>query len=320
MTEGQLRQKVVSIIQEWIGSNESMGSHRKIIDIYNSHKPLARNYIVKYTDSWCAATVSAAAIVAELTDIIPTECGCGQMIELFKKIGEWHESDSYKPEPGDIIFYDWQDSGIGDNSGWPDHVGIVEIIAGTTITVIEGNKNDAVGRRNIQVNGKFIRGYGVPNYSSKADAKDEVNDSGDLKIGDIVNFTGNKHYGSSYAGAKDSQCRNGKAKVTAISKGNAHPYHLVAVSGGGSNVYGWVDMSDIQGMKSSEIKVGDKVEYSGKVHYTSSYAGAKSSACKSGTAEVTAISKGKPHPYHLKHTGKGCTVYGWVDYDKVSKS
>lgn len=322
MTEAQLRQKVVGVLQGWIGRKESDGSHKEIIDIYNGHKPLARGYAVKYTDAWCATCASAAAIIAGLTDIIPTECGCSNMIELFKKLGAWQENDAYKPEPGDYIFYDWQDSGSGDNIGNPDHVGVVEKIAGSTITVIEGNKNNAVERRNIQVNGRYIRGYGVPKYSSKADAKDEPVVSGNLKIGDVVNFTGNKHYASSYAGAKPVSCRGGKAKVTAISKGKPHPYHLIAVSGGNSNVYGWVDASDIEGAAdtgSSEIKSGDTVEYSGNVHYPSSYAGAKAVSCKGGTAKVTEISKGKPHPYHLVHTGKGCTVYGWVDADKVSK-
>ena len=60
-------------------------------------------------------------------------------------------------------------------------------------------------------------------------------------------------------------------------------------------------------------------EVSGSVHYTSSYASGKSRACKGGKAKVTQISKGKPHPYHLVSAEKGCTVYGWVDADKVSK-
>ena len=88
------------------------------------------------------------------------------MIALFQKLGKWIENDAYVPSPGDVIFYDWQDSGSGDNTGWPDHVGIVETISGSTITVIEGNKSNAVGRRTLQVNGKYIRGYGVPKYSS----------------------------------------------------------------------------------------------------------------------------------------------------------
>lgn len=160
------RSAVVAKAQSWVGLKESNGSHKKIIDIYNSHKPLARGYKMKYTDSWCAGTVSSISIELGYTAIIPTECGCGQMIELFKKLGSWQENDSYKPSPGDIIFYDWDDSGSGDNTGWPDHVGVVEKVSGNTITVIEGNKSDAVGRRTIAVNGKFIRGYGVPKYES----------------------------------------------------------------------------------------------------------------------------------------------------------
>ena len=167
MTEAQVRAKVVDAFKAWIGCKESNGSHKKIIDIYNNHKPLARGYKVKYTDAWCATAASAAAIVAGLTDIIPTECGCAAMIQLFKNMGRWQENDAYKPQAGDYIFYDWDDSGVGDNTGNPDHVGVVVSVTGSTIRVIEGNKNNAVGYRDIAVNGKNIRGYGIPNYASK---------------------------------------------------------------------------------------------------------------------------------------------------------
>ncbi len=328
MTETQARQHIVGIMQGWIGRKERDGSHKAIIDTYNEHKPLARGYSVKYTDAWCATTISAAAIKAGFEDIIPLECGCGQMVQLSQKMGIWQENDAYHPEPGDIIMYDWQDSGAGDNTGWPDHVGMVEKVAGNTITVIEGNMNDAVGRRNIQVNVRYIRGYILPKYAGKADKPNEPNTSGNLKVGDIVTFTGKNHYSSSYASARKVSCMSGQAKVTAINEKGAHPYHLVAVRGKGSNVYGWVDAADIQGAASGSgpsggtvaIKVGDTVNYSGNVHYTSSYKGAKSSPCKGGTAKVTAINKTGAHPYHLKHTGSGCTVYGWVDADKVSRS
>ncbi len=61
-------------------------------------------------------------------------------------------------------------------------------------------------------------------------------------VGDIVNFTGNRHYTSANAVSGPS-CRGGKAKITQIYQPNKakHPYHLIAISGGGSNVYGWVD-------------------------------------------------------------------------------
>ena len=164
------RQKLVNMAASFIGCKESDGSHRQIIDIYNAHKPLARGYAVKYTDAWCATFVSAMAIKCGLTDIIPTECSCGKMIELFKKLGVWQESDARVPQPGDVIFYDWDDSGRGDNTGNSDHVGIVEKISGTTITVIEGNYSDAVKRRTLKVNGRYIRGYGVPKYKASSSA------------------------------------------------------------------------------------------------------------------------------------------------------
>lgn len=168
MTEKELRAKVVSIAEKYLGCKESNGSHRKIIDLYNSHKPLARGYPVKYTDAWCATFVSAVFIEAGLTEIAPTECGCGAMINLYKKIGRWEENDAYVPSPGDVVMYDWQDNGIGDNTGAADHVGIVVSVSGNSIKVIEGNMSDAVGYRTLRVNGKYIRGYCLPKYSAKA--------------------------------------------------------------------------------------------------------------------------------------------------------
>lgn len=162
-----LRTKVVEQMQAWIGYNEADGSHKKIIDIYNSHKPLARGYAVKYTDAWCATTVSAVAVKLGYTKIIPTECSCTKMIELLKKINSWVEKDSYVPLPGDIIFYDWDDNGVGENTNGPEHVGIVEKVVGNKITVIEGNYKNAVTRREIAVNGKYIRGFGVPKYDAE---------------------------------------------------------------------------------------------------------------------------------------------------------
>ena len=166
--------KVVEKAISWIGKKESNGSHREIIDLYNSHKPLASNYKVKYTDSWCATFVSAVSIALGYTDIIPTECSCERMIALFKKAGIWVENENRTPSPGDIIFYDWDDSGSGDNKGWSDHVGIVEKVSGGKITVIEGNYSNAVKRRTIAVNGKGIRGYGVPKYDNGTAASPET--------------------------------------------------------------------------------------------------------------------------------------------------
>lgn len=160
---------IIKQAQAWLGRKESDGSHKEIIDIYNSHKPLARGYKMRYEgDGWCSTFVSAVAIKCNATDIIPTECGCEPHINLFKKIGCWIEDESITPKPGWIIFYDWQDNGIGDNKGYSDHIGIVEKVENGKITIIEGNCSDMVKRTTFAVNGKFIRGYGVPKYEGES--------------------------------------------------------------------------------------------------------------------------------------------------------
>lgn len=169
MTENQLRNKVVEQAKKWYGCKESDGSHKKIIDTYNKISPLPRGYKVQYNDEWCATFVSAVGAVCGLSDIIPAECSCNQMIALHKELGTWVEDDKYRPSVGDIIMYDWDDSGAGDNKGVADHVGIVTDVEGNTITVIEGNKGSGyVGYRAMTVNGKYIRGYCVPDYAKKS--------------------------------------------------------------------------------------------------------------------------------------------------------
>ena len=135
------RTQIVNKAREWVGLNEADGSHKKIIDLYNSQDKLPRGYKLKYTDAWCAGTVSALAIACNATDIIPIEVSCTKLIELAKAMGIWVEADNHIPAPGDLILYDWQDNTAGnsDNKGNPDHTGIVECVVGDTITVIEGN-------------------------------------------------------------------------------------------------------------------------------------------------------------------------------------
>ena len=90
-----------------------------------------------------------------------------------------------------------------------------------------------------EVNRRLGSGSSTPSTGEAAGS------TADIKVGDVVEFTGTKHYVSSTAKTASS-CKPGKAKVTALAKGKAHPYHLIAVSGGGSTVYGWTDAADIK--------------------------------------------------------------------------
>ena len=164
--EEALRRQVVTTAESWLGCNEADGSHEAIVDLYNSHTPLARGYAVTYRDSWCATFCSAVAIQLELTQIIPTECGCERQIGLFDDLGRWVEDDSYVPLPGDLIYYSSSDQGVGDCEKWSDHVGIVVGTWYRYIKVIEGNYADRVQYRIIPVDDINIRGFAVPDYES----------------------------------------------------------------------------------------------------------------------------------------------------------
>ena len=164
--------EVVKLMQSWVGKNEADGSFRFIVDLYNSFLPHPRSYKLKYTDAWCAGTVSAAAIKLGYTAIMPVECSCYYMIEQAKVMGIWVEDDNHIPEPGQHVLYDWQDnsSGSGDNKGVPDHIGTVETVnkSAGTFVVIEGNYKNAVTRRTMKIGGRYIRGYICPKYDSES--------------------------------------------------------------------------------------------------------------------------------------------------------
>ena len=74
-----------------------------------------------------------------------------------------------------------------------------------------------------------------------------VVDKNTFKVGDIVNYKGGNHFSNANATTAASTNRKaGQAKVTVKYTAGKHPYHLIAVSGKGSNVYGWVDCKDIE--------------------------------------------------------------------------
>lgn len=163
-TPANSRAALLEAATEELGAAEGSDAHKAIIDTYNAHEPLAQGYEVQYDDNWCATFVSFCAIKAGLTDIIPTECSCERQIGLWQELGHWEEQDTHLPQPGDILYYDWDVRTLGNSRGWSDHVGIVVGTHGPFIKVIEGNKDDAVGYRYVLRWDPRIRGYGLPEY------------------------------------------------------------------------------------------------------------------------------------------------------------
>lgn len=224
-TMGRTAQDVLNVMRSWIDYSEANGKFKQIIDLYNSHKPLARGYKVKYSDEWCDTTVSAAAIKAGIVDLIGTECGCEQHIKIFINKGIWIEDGTITPKPGDIILYNWDDA-TQPNDGYSDHIGYVESVSGRTITLIEGNKGEAVARREIPVGWGYIRGYARPKYSSGGTAPSTPIPSktiDEIARDVIKGVYGNEPKRSEALKALGYNPKEVQERVNAILKGNATP-------------------------------------------------------------------------------------------------
>lgn len=87
--------------------------------------------------------------------------------------------------------------------------------------------------------------YGVTNSSSSSNTTNTIVPV--FKVGQVVQFNGTKHYKSSDA-IQGYICKPGKVKVNNVYRvgKSRHPYMVIAVSGGGSTAYGWVDATDLQ--------------------------------------------------------------------------
>lgn len=166
-----LRLKAALAAARWLGTREGTAEHRELLSIYNGIRPLPRGYAVSVTDPWCAAFVSAAAVCADVGALVPLECSCARIIDQAKGMGIWTEADDHIPKIGDWVLYNWQAKESGDDTGAPDHVGIV-IEVGKELLVVEGNYDNAVKLRHVPIDGKSIRGFVCPRYDEGEQEED----------------------------------------------------------------------------------------------------------------------------------------------------
>lgn len=143
------REKYISGATKWQGTREGDSRHKVIVSNYNRQRVLPRGYRLQGKDAWCAGFMTAVAVEVGCDDVFPCECSCFYME---KKAGEMgYLIDREYADVGDFVLYDWEPDGDS------DHVGCVVQRNGNTLKVIEGNKNNAVGYRNIGIRSKNIR-------------------------------------------------------------------------------------------------------------------------------------------------------------------
>lgn len=127
---------------------------------------------------WCGSFVMwcAAQVKAKLPNCVYTPAG----VAGFQGLGAWANAATAKPQPGDIVFFDFIKGGAA-----TEHVGIVIKDNGDgTVTTVEGNTSPEHKTKGSQANGgevaerirayrannkrklpTFITGFGRPKWS-----------------------------------------------------------------------------------------------------------------------------------------------------------
>ncbi len=157
-------QAMIDTFNAWMGYSRINGNQKGIIDIYNSITPWPKGYKMRYSDAWCDATITAAAIKTGNVERIGRECSVPRHIKIFQALGIWQEDGTITPRPGDIIVYSWSKFKQPNNAS-ASHIGIVAKVQNGKITAIEGNRGiGIVATREIPVGWGCIRGYAQPKY------------------------------------------------------------------------------------------------------------------------------------------------------------
>lgn len=156
MNELELRNKLRTVAESFIGRREEDGSHRAIIDSYNRIRPLPRGYALSYSDPWCAAFVSAVGAEAGASAAVFPECSCPAMLQKYISAGRRAAKGS-AVQVGDIVMYGEKE---------PSHVGIISAVSGNTLQTVEGNLGDSVAARSIPKNDARILCFCLPDYAS----------------------------------------------------------------------------------------------------------------------------------------------------------
>ena len=157
------RDRVLTAAAAMVGVRGGSAEHHRLVNDYNSVRPLPVGYAVKNSDDWCDIFTTVIFQREGLSDLIGRECGVERHIHIFKRLGIWNEDGNSTPKAGDIITFNW-DQNSQQNDGWADHIGIVEKVENGIIHTIEGNSNDEVKRNTYRIGHGNIRGFASPRY------------------------------------------------------------------------------------------------------------------------------------------------------------
>ena len=158
------RNKVVSLALKDVGTVGGVATgDDKYIRYYN--QVTGASFSLSSTP-WCAIFVTYQLRHAGIpTSVCPNFAGCTTLRDTFLIPNKIYKPKTYVPKTGDLILFDWN------NSGDCDHVGIVECCKNGKVYTIEGNSKGGyttygVRHKSYNTNSAYICGYGALKYES----------------------------------------------------------------------------------------------------------------------------------------------------------
>ena len=119
-------------------------------------KPFWSWYGFKNREEWCALFVSWCEDQCGYlkSEAAPKFAIVSDGADWFVLRDQWRLMGD-TPEPGDLIFFDWEQDGAR------DHVGIVTAVVDDKVFTVEGNSSDLCRQKRYSLDDPVIYGYGV---------------------------------------------------------------------------------------------------------------------------------------------------------------
>ena len=267
--------------------------------------------------------------------------GCLFSAQYYKQHGRW----TNVAEPGAQIFFSY-------SPGEYSHTGIVESVNGGTVTTIEGNTSDSVGRRQYPVGSSNIVGYGIPRWelatgsssgttpTPSVDPVPQPSGGGIIrkgakgaKVRELQEKLIKLGFSCGPDGADGDFGNNTRTAVIEFQK-KAFPNEPVEWDGEvGPKTQAAIEKALAEKDKpveekpsgqasaviqpTRELKAGEYVRFKGGPYYASPLSTTALNATP-GRAKLISVRLGVKHPYRLQRIARqGSNVNGWVDADSI---
>ena len=267
--------------------------------------------------------------------------GCLFSAQYYKQHGRW----TNVAEPGAQIFFSY-------SPGEYSHTGIVESVNGGTVTTIEGNTSDSVGRRQYPVGSSNIVGYGIPRWELATGSSSGITPTPSVdpvpqpsgggiirkgakgaKVRELQEKLIKLGFSCGPDGADGDFGNNTRTAVIEFQK-KAFPNEPVEWDGEvGPKTQAAIEKALAEKDKpveekpsgqasaviqpTRELKAGEYVRFKGGPYYASPLSTTALNATP-GRAKLISVRLGVKHPYRLQRIARqGSNVNGWVDADSI---